>query len=256
MLLRRITRHVKDQNWTAIAIDFAIVVTGVFLGIQLGNLNEQRADQQRGQDYLQRIVADLDADIAGYERRIQFWSVVSDYGIDATTYADTGDAGNKSQWQLLLAYFQASQLEEFYSSDTTYEELKSAGELGLLDNTALRDQLATYYRESGNPIFSERSRYREHVRGVIPTDIQSYIWENCHEDGNNQGQLLKDCDAPIEEARARLIVEKLVGDEQLMEDLRYWMSTMEIAKKLAAMRSDQARDLRAEVVEQLGGQAP
>ena len=30
MLLRRITEHVKTQNWTAVAIDFVIVVVGVF----------------------------------------------------------------------------------------------------------------------------------------------------------------------------------------------------------------------------------
>ena len=35
MILRRITQHVKDQNWTAVAIDLVIVVVGVFLGILL-----------------------------------------------------------------------------------------------------------------------------------------------------------------------------------------------------------------------------
>ena len=29
MLLRRITEHVKAQNWTAVALDFVIVVVGV-----------------------------------------------------------------------------------------------------------------------------------------------------------------------------------------------------------------------------------
>ena len=42
MLLRRITEHFRQQNWTAIAIDFVIVVVGVFIGIQVSNLNEER----------------------------------------------------------------------------------------------------------------------------------------------------------------------------------------------------------------------
>ncbi|XUU61248.1 hypothetical protein ACRAQ6_02960 [Erythrobacter sp. HA6-11] len=45
MILRRITQHVRDQNWAAIAIDFVIVVTGVFLGIQIGNWNAGRLEQ-------------------------------------------------------------------------------------------------------------------------------------------------------------------------------------------------------------------
>ena len=43
MILRRIITHLRKQEWAAIAIDFLIVVLGVFLGIQLGNWNEARS---------------------------------------------------------------------------------------------------------------------------------------------------------------------------------------------------------------------
>lgn len=35
MLLRRVISHVRKQEWTAIGIDFVIVVVGVFVGIQV-----------------------------------------------------------------------------------------------------------------------------------------------------------------------------------------------------------------------------
>lgn len=60
MLLRRITQNVKDQNWTAIGIDFVIVVTGVFLGIQLGNWNEARVDQSKERAFVERMRVDVD----------------------------------------------------------------------------------------------------------------------------------------------------------------------------------------------------
>ncbi|MGD9965852.1 MAG: hypothetical protein AB7T59_04985 [Hyphomonadaceae bacterium] len=41
-LKRHCLRHVRKQEWTAIAIDFAIVVIGVFVGIQVANWNEAR----------------------------------------------------------------------------------------------------------------------------------------------------------------------------------------------------------------------
>ena len=47
MILRRITEHVKAQNWFAVAIDFVIVVVGVFIGIQVSNA--ARADRNREQ---------------------------------------------------------------------------------------------------------------------------------------------------------------------------------------------------------------
>ncbi len=36
MLLRRVTEHVKTQNWFAVGLDFLIVVVGVYIGIQAG----------------------------------------------------------------------------------------------------------------------------------------------------------------------------------------------------------------------------
>ena len=35
MLLRRLTVHVKTQNWFAVALDFFVVVVGVFLAFQV-----------------------------------------------------------------------------------------------------------------------------------------------------------------------------------------------------------------------------
>ena len=61
MILRRITKHVREQNWTAIAIDFVIVVVGVFMGIQLGNWNEQRGASAREAAFRERLIEDLTA---------------------------------------------------------------------------------------------------------------------------------------------------------------------------------------------------
>ena len=45
MLLRSVTRHVREQNWTAICIDLVIVVVGVFIGIQVSNWNDERVSR-------------------------------------------------------------------------------------------------------------------------------------------------------------------------------------------------------------------
>jgi hypothetical protein len=47
MLFRRVRDHVVHQNWTAIAIDFLIVVAGVFVGTQVSNWNSDRLEQRR-----------------------------------------------------------------------------------------------------------------------------------------------------------------------------------------------------------------
>ena len=43
MLLRRITKHVKDQNWFAVALDFVIVVAGILIAFQITEWNETKS---------------------------------------------------------------------------------------------------------------------------------------------------------------------------------------------------------------------
>jgi len=247
MLLRRAIEHVKRQEWTAIAIDFVIVVVGVFIGIQVANWNEARVDDARATNYLERIQNDLEADLSNYRDRIRFWAAVSEYGRDGLAYADTGRAGGKTQWDILLAYFQASQVAEFVTTGTTYEELKSAGELGLITDIELRNALGTYYTNAGNPALSERPAYREKVRGIIPLDVQMYIWTNCYTTNEQAKQELRDCAAPIGDERAAGIVNAIRSDKSLMSELRYWMSTMHVASLIGRDRTALAKQVKASV---------
>ncbi len=59
MLLRRITKHVREQNWFAVFIDFLIVVVGVFIGIQVANWNQARVDRIDELMFLQQLHAEL-----------------------------------------------------------------------------------------------------------------------------------------------------------------------------------------------------
>lgn len=51
MLFRSISKHVKDQNWFAVALDFFIVVAGILIAFQITNWNEGR-QEARAEDAL------------------------------------------------------------------------------------------------------------------------------------------------------------------------------------------------------------
>ena len=55
MLLRRITEHVNDQNWLAVAVDFLIVVVGVFIGLQVQQWANEQTRKNQEAVYLQRL---------------------------------------------------------------------------------------------------------------------------------------------------------------------------------------------------------
>jgi hypothetical protein len=59
MLLRRMTDHVKAQNWFAVGLDFLIVVFGILIAFQITSWREDRQRDAREQAYLKRLHADI-----------------------------------------------------------------------------------------------------------------------------------------------------------------------------------------------------
>jgi hypothetical protein len=71
VILRRVIEHVKAQNWTAVGIDFVIVVTGVFIGIQVANWNEGRSDRRQRELIVEALVADIEDHVAVQTRFVR-----------------------------------------------------------------------------------------------------------------------------------------------------------------------------------------
>ncbi len=59
MILRSVIRHVRDQNWFAVGLDFLIVVVGVFIGIQVANWNEERTNRAVAAGHLSEVAEDI-----------------------------------------------------------------------------------------------------------------------------------------------------------------------------------------------------
>lgn len=251
MLLRRVIAHVKDQNWFAVGLDFVIVVVGVFVGLQVSNWNASLDETRRAVIYLERMHADLETDLGNYQDSIGFWRQTSDYGLTALDYVDTGEPGDNTYWQVLLAFYQASQVDEFQTTQTTYDEVTSAGEWRLINDNDIRESLASYYSSGDNPTLTLFPQYREHVRGIVPIAVQTYIWENCYSVGTDNQQYLLDCDAPVSDLESARIVNQLSADTALMSELRYWVSNMRVATSVSRARMSAAilvqDEIRAEL---------
>lgn len=249
MILRRIVEHLRTQNWVAIAIDFVIVVLGVFVATQVSNWNDANRDRQRGQEYLTSIHGELLTDAAAIERRLTFWRRVAGYGEDALAYAEHGMLKNGSAWETVLAFFQASQIWPYTATDTTYRELTGAGELDLIRDRSMRAALSDYYvvRKSRlDPMFADMPAYREGIRGLTPMAVQTFVWNNCHRSflgGAEEMQELIACESPISEAEAREILRSYLAAPEVVRGLRYWMSTIRVSSDLSAHDRETALEL-------------
>lgn len=249
MVLRRVIDHVREQNWTAIGIDFVIVVLGVFVGIQVSNWNASRLEAQRAQGYLERIAADLAEDVSTLERRGAFWKKVIAYGRVAIDYAEQGTLAEDSAWKTVLAFYQASQLYPYVPADTTYLELRSAGNLGLIADHDVRAALAGYYvggtGYAANALFRAEPEYRKVVRGLTPTVASTQVWAKCHRTDENADQFLFDCDSPMSEQAARDVLDAYMADPRLLPELRFWITNLEVMASLISKHQAAAQKLAA-----------
>ena len=249
MRLARLAQRLRAYDWTAAVIELLIVIAGILVALQVSNWNQDRLDRARADVYTRRIHADLQWDLANMVSTRRFWHQVADYQAAALAHAERGELKDGSAWKTLLAYYQASQIRPLELEDTSFTEMRDAGDLDLIADEGLREGLSKYYRSSGSGISGEILRhdpvYRVQVRGLVPMRVQQYIWTHCFQQLEGTDQRLLDCDAPIPEAESAAILQTLRGSDALLQNLRYWATWLRVSTFVLDDADKKARTLDA-----------
>ena len=181
MILRRVIEHVKAQHWTAVALDFVIVVLGVFIGIQLGNWNAARLQQQTAHVYIERIRDDLAANEMDLKQRAAYFAETRDHALAALAALDCPPETLGKDF--LIDVYQASQITPRIFGRDAYDEILSVGAVNAITDVAVRQRLANFYRSIGAQlnILAQVVPYRETVRSKMPYAAQAAIRAACGE---------------------------------------------------------------------------
>jgi len=180
VILRRLSQSLKEQNWTAIWIEFILLVLGVFLGIQVSNWNNARETKQKSVLFTARLVSDLKVEAWGYEYLIGYNKDVlanARRALDALT----GDAPLSDE-QFLIAAYRATQYESQDRRRATYDELVSTGTIGLITNQKLRQTAIGIYSttlidQTMNE--AKQSEYRLLFRKTLSAPVQQALLARC-----------------------------------------------------------------------------
>lgn len=145
MLLRRITEHVKNQNWFAVFIDFVIVVIGILIAFQITEWNEARAERQREIVLLERLHNDFEKITAWLDDAMVF---VNSAPADTSWLIEQIRADRKPDLgaQFIRAAQASIYLRAISEQSATYLELVATGTLSKISNPELREALGNYDR--------------------------------------------------------------------------------------------------------------
>jgi hypothetical protein len=144
MLLRRVIENVKDQNWFAIGIDFVIVVVGVFIGIQVSNWNDARADKAQEVAILAQLESEFSEIQGALEKQIVIRKLyVSTIGELVASLEGTGPVPSDEGIKRALIAARATGRRPAQSA--AYLQLTANGELARLSNDTLKQALIQYH---------------------------------------------------------------------------------------------------------------
>jgi hypothetical protein len=252
MILRRINEHVRAQNWTAVVLDFLIVVVGVFIGIQVSNWNDLRAARVSEMEFLLTIRDDINQDIIDNQGFLRMLSDVSRYGNQALESLERNTACASNCWKELIDYFHASQWIDVRTNNATFDEIKRTG---LPSDPFLKDTLTRYYglTDQLTVINAELPRYRELIRSIIPASIQDHVWTQCLGIDGRQQILIGDCISPVSDDEARTVVEGIRSNAETKPSLTYWLSTTSIVTRALREQIEEAESVVAALDERIDG---
>lgn len=158
MILRRLSQHVRDQNWFAVALDFCIVVAGILIAFQITSWNEGRQDRRDEQRYLAELSRDLNVNMARAQEhqlstlrrlavaeqilveidpkydRPEFWPEISEAASPDPEFIDYPYAALTTSVYLVAA-------------DSTFDEVIQTGRVGVITNRELVSDLTEFYNE-------------------------------------------------------------------------------------------------------------
>lgn len=238
MILRRVIGHFRQQEWTAIAIDFVIVVIGVFVGLQVNNWNEARADRVREAAQVAGLAQDIRADIADIDEinRVSalrmaamgyllekatgkplpkgFDSARGRIEIEPSPAYAAGDPATVGIAMFILTTLDGNRL--------TYDTMINTGDVGVIRDGVLVRQIQTYYATVDKVLSFEDALEINRVKLV---------------DAQQQAGL-----SPVDATPADEMATIFGRDPQLLAAAKnYWLYTNRHLKLMKALRSDAER---------------
>ena len=115
-------------------------------------------------------------------------------------------------------------------------------------------KLTNYYltgSEQFDFAFRSDPKYRATIRGLTPSMVTKYIWNNCHENPQVHEQHFLECDSPIEAAEIKRILDIFVSRPEVLEQLRFWMSSLQTNHKILDVVSASAQSLKNDISTEL-----
>ena len=158
--------------------EILLVVVGILIALQINNWNEERKQKIKEEYYLERLISDFQANKSEAERE-QLLSEFQSENARLLIKSMNGqlDESDSIQWYFALNHLWFLNHTNYIES--SWEELKSTGNLELISNKIIVKKISDFYstlhltkeleKEWGN----FNLEYRKEVNNILETDVRN-----------------------------------------------------------------------------------
>ncbi len=223
MLLRRIAEHVKAQNWTAVALDFLIVVVGVFFGLQVNNWNEARIARADEREFLAQLRNELKDSVEVIDFQSRYVAEVVASGRRALDYLGRSEDCARGCEELLIDFFHASQV---WGTPYDYTKYQEALRLGFPSDPETGNAVRQFYvyLNGWDTVNGAAPAYRERIRGYFTPEAAEALWRGCMRlPGSEIEELTRDCIDDLKSLDTASMLSAIRADPALVRELQFWL---------------------------------
>ena len=181
-IIQRLASYMRTGQSGMLFLELGIVVVGILIAFQVDRLYEQRQDAQSVASYVERLLANIEDDLAELRRagtiaenRSRFIDMLESSLTDPEIAVADPDL-------YIYALEQVTYITPFTTNDSALSELISTGDMGLLP-VNLRDELYAYYglvenRSTMTAQFEIRQQAQDRFAGIIAIEQMKILTDD------------------------------------------------------------------------------
>jgi hypothetical protein len=176
-LFRKIRQSVFKENRVTRYLVYALgeillVVIGILIALSINTWNENRKLDEQEKSYINRLIQENKSDVLTFATEIERLEKnnvkIANFSA-ALNDKDSGDSLLVQSAREFMIY--GSLYPRFNPSISTYEDLSSTGNLGIIKDTGLRDQIVNHYQSYKAVEWD----YKINAEWAIPIDAPIFI---------------------------------------------------------------------------------
>jgi len=174
----RITQATSTLNWRYAIGEIFLIAVGVLIALALDSWNTERQNQLLSEEYLNRLIRDIQADIAwtdstliSLENKSRGLGILANASTDRSALMVDPPGLYKVLADTLRLAFNAPSIRR-----STFDDMMGTGRLSLIASIDLRDSILEYYSlgtNSESRLEGRMTGYPQHVFENVPPEVLS-----------------------------------------------------------------------------------